>query len=150
MKSIKTLFVALTAFVFTSCTKEDVNNIIANNSVTVGFQVAGIPIQLTFGGSGNYYSYSDYGSYVYNPSYTAVTACYVTSKPFNPESIDVYDKNGKQIGTVRCDQGVGSQTGVLFGLLQNWFSNHTGACLVKVKWDPQPFTNGAWEGTIVG
>mgnify|MGYP003423182082 CR=1 FL=1 len=152
MKKLLTLAVIIVTISSTSCTKEAREEILANSNITVGFQIAGVPITLSLGGgSGMYYDRPAYDGYVYGSNYSSMTGCYVISKPGNGEAINVYDKFGRQIGTVRCDQGVGSQTGVLYDALRAWFDNHTTPCFVQVKWDPIPFTHGGmWSGTIVG
>lgn len=151
---MKKLLSILTAIFFlTSCSKEDVQNVLDNSNITFGFQIAGVPVVLSLGngGTGLYYPQSGYSSYIYGGNSTNMTACYVVSSPVNSESVPVFDQRGLPIGTVRCDQGVGSNTNQIFLSLKNWFVQHPGTpCIVLVRWDPRPFTNGRWEGTIVG
>jgi hypothetical protein len=159
MKSIKTLvLLTIVTISSVSCTKEALMDVANQVDVVVGFQVAGQPIELSLNAGtilNAYYDRKAYDNYVYSNGSTtanqAITGVYINSKPTNSESIAVFDKNGNQIGVVRCDQGVGSQTNVLFNSLRSWFDTHTGSCKVQIKWDPIPFTRGGlWSGTIVG
>lgn len=121
--------------------------------VTVGFQVAGVPIDLNITvGTGDYYPVSAYDEYVYGDNQNSTkTVCYVLSCPYDPESINVYDQGRRLIGIVRCWQGTGVQTNMLFRNLQNWFRLHTGPCAVDVEWNLIPFTHGgSWTGTLIG
>ena len=151
---MKKLSVILAAISFlTSCTKESTDEFIQNTNITFGFQIAGVPVVLSFGNgaTGLYYPQSGYGSYVYGGNSTNMTARYVMSSPVNSEAVAVFDRTGLPIGTVRCDQGVGSNTNQIFLSLKNWFVQHPNTpCIVLVRWDPRPFTTGRWEGTIVG
>lgn len=146
-------FAAIAALVLTSCSKTEVKEVLNNISVTIGFQVAGVWVELGVNnGGGYYYDQQYYGSYVYgNNINTETTICYVLTKPYNSELIPVFDKYNRQIGTARCDMGVGSQTNQLWLSLQNWFDIPPGGkCAVLVSWPVTPFThNGPWTGTII-
>lgn len=161
MKSIKLFSVVILSFFFlTSCTKDEmkdvVNQTLQNSSISVGFEVAGVPVQLSLGGgTGMYYDQQYYNSYQcpssgsnYYDNNTNVTVCYIVSKPFSQTAIVVFDKNGHAIATVSSVNGNWQQDNAFFLQLQNWnYSN--GPCAVLVQWDPK-WTSGPWSGKIIG
>jgi hypothetical protein len=159
MKSkIKWLLIGLmivVLFSMSSCSKnpDDIKPRV-EATVALGFQIAGVEFTLYISnGTGYYYPASAYNSFVYgNNVIIPPTLCYVKSKPFDSESFDVCDYLGNKIGNVRCWQGVGSQTGLLWKALQKWFDDHPGSwCRVNVEWEPSLFTHGAErKGTVKG
>lgn len=148
MKKITT-FAIVAVFLFSSCTKEQLEQTLENSNISVGFRVGGVWVTLSIGnGGGYYYDQSAYYGFDYGYNNAVTTIGYIRALPLDETRIPIFDRSGLILGNANLPSGTGSQMNLAITQIRNWFRNGGGPLPVLVSWN-QKWTNAPWDGTIV-